>query len=151
MNLELLQHFGQNYPEEVESTLDSPYYSVTAAFNRRGSVLAVGCNDGLVTIFDFLTRGLAKVINAHIASVTSVSWSRNGRLLATSSNDCYACVWDVLTSNCLVRWHFHTAISSVQFSPRNKNILLIRPMKQASMLVKYTLGPNNCGSWSKIL
>ena len=46
--------------------------AVTAAFNRRGSLLAVGCNDGRIVVWDFLTRGIAKIISAHVHPVTSV-------------------------------------------------------------------------------
>ena len=143
MNLELLEQFGQNYPEEFDGILDSVTHSTVAVFKRRGSVLAVGCNDGRVCIWDFMTRGIAKIIWAHVNAITSLSWSRNGKLLATSSNDCYVCVWDVLTSDCIIQWHFTTTVFSVQFNPRDDNILLIRRMKEPSMLVQYTLS-NDC-------
>ena len=138
MNLELLEQFGQNYPEEFDGILDCVSHATTAAFNRRGSVLAVGCNDGHIFLWDFLTRGIAKIIWAHVNAITSLSWSRNGRLLATSSTDCYVCIWDVLKSNCILQWHFSSTPFSVQFSPRDSNILLIRRMKERSMLVKYS-------------
>ncbi|KAH9424127.1 retinoblastoma binding protein 5 [Dermatophagoides pteronyssinus] len=139
MNLELLEQFGQNYPEEFDGVLDCFATATSVAFNRRGSVLAVGCNDGLVFIWDFLTRGVAKMITAHVLPVTSLSWSRNGKLLATSSNDCYVYVWDVLKSQPIIRWHLNTCVSSVQFSPRNHHILLIHSMKQPSHLVQYQI------------
>lgn len=114
MNLELLESYGQNYPEEHDGNLDSSsdrgfhaisiwfllkfpnlrakwlsnlgtfliipeivgtntgkltnYFqmksltsvALTCAFNRRGTLLAVGCNDGRIAIWDFLTRGIAK-------------------------------------------------------------------------------------------
>ncbi|KAI2807166.1 Retinoblastoma-binding protein 5 [Blomia tropicalis] len=142
MNIELLEQFGQNYPQEFDGNLDSVTHSTVGVFNRRGSVLAVGCNDGRVCIWDFMTRGIAKVIWAHVQAVTSLSWSRNGKLLATSSNDCYVCVWDVLTSECIIQWHLNTSIFFIQFSPRNDKILLIRRMKEPSMLVQYQLDSN---------
>ena len=78
-DLTLLQGFGQSFPEEFDGSLDSVSAALTGAFNRTGSLLAVGCNDGRLVIWDFLTRGIAKVITAHIHPISSVSWSRNGK------------------------------------------------------------------------
>lgn len=72
MNIELLEQFGQNYPEEFDGTLDCISLAVTCAFNRRGTLLAVGCNDGRIVIWDFLTRGIAKVITAHVHPLCSL-------------------------------------------------------------------------------
>ena len=80
MNLELLESFGQNYPEEFDGSLDCISMAVTCSFNRSvtaitsfttpftrfGTLFAVGCNDGRIVIWDFLTRGIAKIISAHV-------------------------------------------------------------------------------------
>lgn len=58
--------------QEYDGSLDSVSVAVTATFNRRGSLLAVGCNDGRIVIWDFLTRGIAKILSAHVHPVTSV-------------------------------------------------------------------------------
>ena len=39
MNLELLESFGQNHPEEHDGNLDSSSVALTCAFNRRGTLL----------------------------------------------------------------------------------------------------------------
>ena len=56
------ESFGQNYPEENDGTLDCITMAITCQFNRHGTLLAVGCNDGRIVIWDFLTRGIAKII-----------------------------------------------------------------------------------------
>lgn len=138
MNLELLEQFGQNYPEEFDGILDCISFATVAAFNRRGSVLAVGCNDGRIFIWDFLTRGIAKIISAHVVPVTSLTWSRNGKLLASSSNDYTISVWDILTGKSIFGQNYNSPISFVQFSPRNHNLLLVGFSKQSSRLLYYT-------------
>lgn len=70
--------------QEFDGTLDSISLASTCAFNRRGTLLAVGCNDGRIFIWDFLTRGIAKSISAHVYPVCSLSWSRNCKKVTIS-------------------------------------------------------------------
>ncbi|XP_045464658.1 retinoblastoma-binding protein 5 homolog [Harmonia axyridis] len=135
MNLELLESFGQNYPEEFDGTLDSLSIAVTCAFNKRGTLLAVGCNDGRIVIWDFLTRGIAKIISAHVHPVCSISWSRNGHKIASASTDDTVCIWDVLTGECEQKYRFPCPVLKVQFEPRNMERLLVCPMRHAAVLV----------------
>ena len=74
------ESFGQNHPEEFDGVLDCVSLAVTCAFNRWGSLLAVGCNDGRIVVWDFLTRGIAKIISAHVHPVCSLR-SESHRLL----------------------------------------------------------------------
>lgn len=135
MNLELLESFGQNYPEEFDGTLDSISLAATCAFNKRGTLLAVGCNDGRIFIWDFLTRGIAKSISAHVHPVCSLSWSRNCHKLLSASTDHNVCIWDVLTGDCEQRYRFPTPILRVQFDPRKDKRFLVCPMRHAALLV----------------
>lgn len=135
MEFNLLHQFGQNYPEEFDGILDCISIAVTCGFNRRGTLLAVGCNDGRVVIWDFLTRGIAKIIPAHVHPVVSLNWSRNGQHLITASTDNTVCIWEVLTSECVTRLRFPSPIIRVQFNPRNDKIALVCPMKHVGVLV----------------
>ena len=78
MNLELLQSTGQMYPDQLDGTLECGSEAITCCCNRRGTLLAVGCNDGRIAVFDFLTRVVAKIYTGHVHPVTSLSWSRDG-------------------------------------------------------------------------
>uniref|UniRef100_A0A1B6G611 Uncharacterized protein n=3 Tax=Proconiini TaxID=565685 RepID=A0A1B6G611_9HEMI len=135
MNLELLESFGQNYPEEFDGALDCISLAVTCAFNKRGTLLAVGCNDGRIVIWDFLTRGIAKIISAHMHPVCSLSWSRNGFKLLSASTDNNVCIWDVLSGECEQKYRFPSPILKVQFHPRNDKVFLVCPMRHAAVLV----------------
>jgi len=135
MNLELLESFGQNYPEEFDGSLDCISMAVTCQFNRFGTLFAVGCNDGRIVIWDFLTRGIAKIISAHVHPVCSISWCRNGTRLSSASTDNTVSVWDVLTGECEHRFRFPSPVLRVQFNPRNSGELLVCPMRHAAVIV----------------
>ena len=68
------------------------------AFNRRGTLLAAGLQDGRVVLWDFDTRGVARSCQPHIAPLTSLAWSRDGRLLVSSAADGSAVLWNVETN-----------------------------------------------------
>ncbi|KAB7495579.1 Retinoblastoma-binding protein 5-like protein [Armadillidium nasatum] len=140
MNIELLESFGQNHPEEFDGVLDCVSLAVTCSFNRWGSLLAVGCNDGRIVIWDFLTRGIAKIISAHVHPVCSLSWSRSGQKLVSVSTDNNVCIWDVLSGECDMKYRFPSPILKVQFHPRNEKIILICPMRHPGVLLKIDEG-----------
>ncbi|KAF9584449.1 hypothetical protein BGW38_006423 [Lunasporangiospora selenospora] len=72
MNLQLLDPFEQDFPEVIEDTLEDGS-AVTVKFNRRGTLLAAGCTDGTIVVWDFDTRGVSRTLIGHVKSVTSLS------------------------------------------------------------------------------
>lgn len=127
----------ETVPEEFESVLECTSLAICCSFNRRGSLLAVGCNDGRVVIWDFLTRGVAKCIPAHLSfPVCSIGWSRNSRRIISTGLDNTVAVWDVLSNVCLFRLKLPSSILKSQFNPRNDKLLLICPLKYPSLLVE---------------
>ncbi|XP_052803337.1 retinoblastoma-binding protein 5 homolog [Mya arenaria] len=140
MNLELLETFGQNYPEEFDGALDCVSIAITCAFNRQGTLLAVGCNDGRLVLWDFLTRGISKVINAHVHPVCTLSWSRNGRKLLSAATDNTVSIWDVLQGEIEKTFRFPSPILKVQFHPRSSEKFLVCPMKHASVTMNMEVG-----------
>lgn len=141
MNLELLESFGQNYPEEFDGSLDCISMAVTCCFNRFGTLFAVGCNDGRIVIWDFLTRGIAKIITAHVHPLCSLSWSRNGSKLVSASTDNNVSVWDVVTGECEQRLRFPSPVLRVQFNPRDGDELVVVPMRHAAVVIRLDESP----------
>ncbi|KAG0629568.1 hypothetical protein M758_1G113300 [Ceratodon purpureus] len=96
MNLCLLDPFQSDFPEVIEEYLE---HGVTKciSFNRRGTLLAAGCNDGSCIIWDFDTRGVAKELREKDGSapITSVSWSKCGHHLLAAATDKTLSLWDV--------------------------------------------------------
>ncbi|KAF9935111.1 hypothetical protein BGZ65_003483, partial [Modicella reniformis] len=64
--------FEQDFPEVIEDTLENGP-AVTVRFNRRGTLLAAGCSDGTIVIWDFDTRGVSRTLIGHVKTVTSLS------------------------------------------------------------------------------
>lgn len=137
MNLELLQTVDQSYPEHNDGILDSGSEALTCAFNRRGTMLAVGCNDGRIAIWDFMTRGIARMCNVHIHPITSLSWNRSGRKILSSSTDWTVILWDVASGECECKFRFPAPILKAQFHPRDRKMFLVCPMRNVPIVVKY--------------
>ncbi|XP_059151928.1 retinoblastoma-binding protein 5 homolog isoform X2 [Physella acuta] len=135
MNLELLESFGQNFPEDFDGTLDCVSIAITCAFNRQGTLLAVGCNDGRIVVWDFLTRGIAKFLNAHVHPVCSLSWNRSGRKLLSAATDNTVAIWDVLSGENEKVFRFPSPVLKVQWHPRNSSQFLVCPLKHAAVLM----------------
>uniref|UniRef100_A0A2C9JS44 Uncharacterized protein n=1 Tax=Biomphalaria glabrata TaxID=6526 RepID=A0A2C9JS44_BIOGL len=135
MNLELLESFGQNFPEDFDGTLDCVSIAITCAFNRQGTLLAVGCNDGRIVVWDFLTRGIAKFINAHVHPVCSLSWNRSGKKLLSAATDNTVAIWDVLSGDNDKVFRFPSPVLKVQWHPRNSTQFLVCPLKHAAVLM----------------
>jgi len=121
--------------------LDCITMAITCQFNRYGTLLAVGCNDGRIVIWDFLTRGIAKIIQAHVHPVCSLSWSRSGRKVVSASTDNTVTLWDVLSGECDLKFRFPSPVLKVQFHPREERELLVTPMRHAAVIV--TLNNDN--------
>lgn len=69
-NLAYKGHEQTSFSQHNDGILDSGSEALTCSFNRRGTLLAVGCNDGRIAIWDFMTRGIARMCNSHIHPIT---------------------------------------------------------------------------------
>lgn len=129
----------ENWPEEFDGCLDCEHYPICCAFNRKGSLLAIGCNDGHIVIWDFTTRILVKTIYAHAGyPICSVDWSRNGQKIVSSSHENCIAVWEAKTGNNLVRWRGPSPIVKAQFNPRNDRMVLVSSANSAPILLEIT-------------
>lgn len=136
MNLELLHTVDQSYPEHNEGILDSGSEALTCSFNKRGTHLAVGCNDGRIAIWNFMTRGIARICSCHIHPITSLSWNRNGTKLLSSSTDWNVLLWDIATGEIDIKLRFPSPVLKAQFHPRKMDVFLVCPMKSAPVLLR---------------
>jgi COMPASS component SWD1 len=135
MNLQLQNPFAGDLPEVIETYL-ADGHGTTVSFNGRGSLLAVGCLDGRVCIWDFDTRSVARIFLGHVHPVTSVSWSKNGKKLLSSSTDWHVIIWDVLTGAELFKKRFDSPVLSAQLHPRHP-VFICSPLLQPPVLYDY--------------
>uniref|UniRef100_A0A5K4EQJ9 Putative retinoblastoma binding protein n=1 Tax=Schistosoma mansoni TaxID=6183 RepID=A0A5K4EQJ9_SCHMA len=152
MNLELLEAFHQNYPEAADGYLERikkddgskdagcATYAITLQFNRVGSLLAIGCNDGRIEIWDHVTRRISKVLVAHAHPVCSLSWSRDSKRLLSASTDNTVSIWNVLSSACEQTFQFPCPVMKVQFNARKPDQLLVCPMRHAPVVINIPSG-----------
>ncbi|CAD5212690.1 unnamed protein product [Bursaphelenchus okinawaensis] len=130
MNTDLLdKNFAVGYPEELDGQLDMANgHANVCKFNRIGTLVAVGSNDGRIFLFDFVTRGLIKSWTAHVKPIASLDFSRNGRMLLSGSAESAVALWNVVDTNGHVdRFHFGTCVTATyaHFNPRDENQFLV--------------------------
>ncbi|TKY90403.1 hypothetical protein EX895_000401 [Sporisorium graminicola] len=99
MNAQLLNPFTIDIPDSVSTTLSTAECS-TLLFNHgsstlAGQYLAVGRNDGYITIWDIETKSVLRLLAGHVRPVTGLAWSNYNRYLASCSSDWNVIVWDL--------------------------------------------------------
>eukprot|EP00455_Lapot_gusevi_P019745 TRINITY_DN21031_c0_g1_i1.p1 TRINITY_DN21031_c0_g1~~TRINITY_DN21031_c0_g1_i1.p1 ORF type:complete len:128 (-),score=16.26 TRINITY_DN21031_c0_g1_i1:20-403(-) len=114
--------FQYEFPDIIEHCLEGGF-ATCCAFNRRGTLMAVGCNSGQIVIWDFDTRGIAKTLDGHQRPVSSVSWSRNGRKLLTGCGDRSVRLWDVVSGHSEHTERFETNILRSQIHSKKSESL----------------------------
>lgn len=143
MNLQLANPSAQDFPESIEAKLEDGI-AVTSMFNRKGSLLAVGCNDGRVVVWDFDTHGITRMFSGHVQRISALSWSRNGRYLLSASGDWHVIIWDVLSSEKKASYKFDGPVLAARLHPRNDNVFIACPMLSAPIIVDMTKPEPEC-------
>ncbi|KAJ6003139.1 purine and uridine phosphorylase [Penicillium sp. IBT 35674x] len=104
---------------ELRQTLRSHSYEVTSInFSPDGRLLASGCNDHTIELWDPTIGELRQTLEGHLDEVRSVTFSLDGRLLASGSDDQTIKIWDPTTGELRQTLEGHSSwVSSVAFSP----------------------------------
>lgn len=77
-------------------TNDSPGGAVTSvAFSPDGALLAAGCGDGVVRIWDANNGQLLQELTGHYGPVNSVAFAADGTYLVSGSADHRVWIWGV--------------------------------------------------------
>ncbi|KAL5102439.1 hypothetical protein RYX36_006766 [Vicia faba] len=139
-----LMALNEGFPEVIEEFLEHEPTMKCVAFNRRGTLLAAGCNDGSCVIWDFETRGIAKELRDDECSspITSVCWSRSGNRILVSAVDRSLTLWDVMSGTRTTRIFLLQTPLQVSFCPSSSNssLCLVCPVSCTPMIVDLNNG-----------
>lgn len=126
----------QSCPEIIDGVLDCAAVSLCAAFNKYGSVMAVGCNDGTIVFWDFQTRNMIKIIPAHVHPITSIMWSRCNYQILTSSTDKFVKIWDPVTGTRLHCYKFPSEVLNAEFNSHKNAQILVTMIKETPVIIE---------------
>lgn len=72
-----------------------PDYISDFAYSPKGDILATGCGDQLIRLWDARTGTLLRRMAGHLRSIESIAFSRDGKMLASAGRDGMVRLWDV--------------------------------------------------------
>jgi len=144
MNQLLRDPFEADYPDRIEEELQhGNLQAKCVAFNRRGTLLATGCQDAITVLWDFDTRGVVKTLqqkdpNEPPSSVVAIGWSLDGRRLITSEDKGKVRIWDVESGTAIYTQKFESTCLTVQISPSNNDVFIACPNQHVPVIVNIT-------------
>ncbi len=134
-----LHHIGEHLPQSERfaqrmkfspttpvKSFQHPNLVDAVAFDDTGNLLATGCHDGVLRIWDIAKGTATKTINAHVQTtpmqvqnpIYAVLWSPDYKQIFTSSYDKTIKLWDATTGN-LVR-EFKAAPDPKPIAPKKE-------------------------------
>ena len=139
MNLELSNPFETDYPEVIETSIlkeSTQKHAMCCAFNRKGTLMAIGYGDTTCGIWDLATRNTVRLFEkGHSHHLTSVNWSGDGRRICSSSYDKRICLWDVFSGNLIASHMFKTGVIFAQMHPKLHDMCVAIVIGMPPMLV----------------
>ena len=125
------------YPEKLDISLEYGYARVVK-FNRKGTLLAVGTGEGLVVVWDFSTRSVAKILQTYSKKpVTRLSWSRNSRMLLSCGDDFRVIRLNIETTIAEKVMKFPSKLTYAQIHPTKHNLAIVYGPKVPPTLIDF--------------
>jgi WD40 repeat protein/MinD-like ATPase involved in chromosome partitioning or flagellar assembly len=108
-----------------EDTFEINTQSQSVAFSFDGKILAAGCDDNTIKLWDFNTNKISKLpsLKGHHDYVRSVAFNKEG-IMASGSYDNTIKLWDLKTGTCIKNLTGHThRLTAIAFSPDGKTLV----------------------------
>ena len=110
-------------PVIVDTINTGAFYGFSIDFSPTSNMVAVGCSDGKLLLYNYITGALIKEINAHPSWVTCVKFSPDGSQIVTGGSDNKVKTW-TNTGTLINNYSGHASyVTSVKFTPDNKYIV----------------------------
>ncbi|XP_036421241.1 telomerase protein component 1 isoform X2 [Colossoma macropomum] len=94
------------------------------SFDPEGGLLAVGCWDGAVRVWDWIKQEKWTTLSGHHSSVRSVSFSPSSSLLCSGALDGEVLLWSFTGSACVGRYQAHRgSTEALSFLPGGETLL----------------------------
>ncbi|EMR10720.1 hypothetical protein PNEG_00870 [Pneumocystis murina B123] len=139
MNLELLNPFSQEYPENLTSSL-SYGHAMLIRFDKKGDHLAAGLFDGVIIIWDLLTNGVSRVLKGHTRPIQSVCWSIENRYLLSAARDWRCVLWDLKDGSRIKMIRFNAPIWGAELHPFDREIFVASLLEDVPILTNISGG-----------
>jgi eukaryotic-like serine/threonine-protein kinase len=118
-----LAAWGQELRPLLEA-LDAPDMAYAHAWSRDGRVVALGCKDGSIWLWDLTTGHWLAPPFHHGRAVRALAFSPNGKTLVTGGYDETARIWDIETGRPVGKSLRHdSVVTAVAFTPDGSKFL----------------------------
>jgi WD40 repeat protein len=98
--------------------------AVTSVAFSSGGMMASGCEDGTIRVYNSTWGSVWYSTTAHASNVTAVAFSPDGSLLASASLDCTVRVWSTTNwANLQTLVGHSNGVASLAFSPNGQKIV----------------------------
>ena len=88
------------------------------AFSPDGSMLAVVCEDGTLTILDYAAERVLDIYRSYYGAMLCVTWSPDGRYVLTGGQDDLVSIWSLTERTLVARCVGHESwVTDVKFDP----------------------------------
>jgi WD40 repeat protein len=89
-----------------------------SAFSPDGQMLAIVCEDGTLTILDYISERVLDVYRSYYGAMLCVTWSPDGRYVLTGGQDDLVSIWSLADQELVARCVGHESwVTDVKFDP----------------------------------